>query len=80
MRKTRVLLVNPPEIEQVGFNNPPLALLYLASALKGKKIKVSQLIYKTFTLKDALKAFETAAKYNVLKVLLRHEKTTSPSC
>jgi len=29
----RILLVNPPETEQLGFTNPPLGLLYLAGML-----------------------------------------------
>lgn len=41
MRKPRVLLINPPETEQVTFNNPPLALLYLAGTLKKNGIKVN---------------------------------------
>lgn len=41
MRKPRVLLINPPETEQVTFNNPPLALLYLAGTLKKHKIQVN---------------------------------------
>ena len=36
----RVLLINPPETEQVTFNNPPLALLYLAGTLKKHKVNV----------------------------------------
>ncbi|OGL50277.1 MAG: alcohol dehydrogenase [Candidatus Schekmanbacteria bacterium RIFCSPHIGHO2_02_FULL_38_11] len=40
-------------------------------ALKRKKIIISPLIYKTFPLKDGLKALEAAGKNSVLKVLLR---------
>ena len=40
MVKHRVLLINPPEIEYTGFNNPPLALLYLAGTLKKNGVKV----------------------------------------
>lgn len=40
MKKARVLLINPPEAEQITFNNPPLALLYLAGTLKKHGIRV----------------------------------------
>lgn len=43
MVKHRVLLINPPEIEYTGFNNPPLALLYLAGTLKNSGVKVKVL-------------------------------------
>lgn len=33
-------MINPPETEQVTFNNPPLGLLYLAGMLKKHEIKV----------------------------------------
>lgn len=43
MVKHRVLLINPPGIEQTGFNNPPLGLLYLAGTLKKYGIEVKVL-------------------------------------
>jgi radical SAM superfamily enzyme YgiQ (UPF0313 family) len=38
----KVLLINPPESSQDGFSNPPLGLLYLASALRsiGAEVKL----------------------------------------
>lgn len=36
---TKVLLVNPPETEQLGYTNPPLGLLYLAGMLRSHGIE-----------------------------------------
>jgi hypothetical protein len=30
----KILLINPPETQQLGYTNPPLGLLYLAGTLK----------------------------------------------
>lgn len=79
--KHHVLLINPPGIEQTGFNNPPLALLYLAGTLKKNGISVKVLdgfFYGWQGVKEEIKRFNptivgttclTAYRFSSFRVL-----------
>ena len=94
MRFKRVMLVNPPKVEQIGYFSAPIGLLYLASYLKHKNKKIElRVVDGTLLGEERVKreildfrpdllgvTAMTCGRHSALKVTRFSKKTLPSSC